>query len=411
MMITSVLHLPGGREIAVGVWRLGEVHEIQIRPAAGGEALSSRASVVRASAIAYSATGHLLYSDAGIRPAELWAIPISLPKVELRGEPLLVKRGAHGPSVARDGTLVYLTLESAPDRLLWVSRGGAPLGHIGDSPGWISSPVLSSDGARVAFTGGGSRQESDLFVLGAGRAAATRLTVGGSAYQPTFSPTADRLYYVDGSTDALFSLPLDGNAAGAPEPLPGGGRSYAPDWSADGRYLVFHRIDPVAGRDLWYVDAEAGGGASPYLEAPRDQLRPHISPDGRYVAYESDERDERQIVVETFPVRTGRWQISERDGRYPRWSPRGDEIFFVSGNDLMAAPVTLAPAFEARPPRRLFSGGDVAANLAYEGSTETEYAVAPDAERFLVVQTGEGRSDVVLVRNWDLEIEALAASR
>ena len=409
----GVHRLPEGRGTVIGLQSAGAGEGIQIRDGEG-RVVSSGPSVVEAQSFAYSSSGYLLYSSDSMTPSQLWAIRFSLERLELMGDPFRVSRGAHDPSVAADGTLVYRRREPRPQRLLWVSRAGEPLEHAGTSQTWIGDPSASRDGRQVAFVSStGDKLEADLFVQGAGRANPIRLTIGEVLNHPAFSPDGDRITYVDSGADQLASVVLQGTGAGEPEPLLGGGQpGWAPHWSSDGRYLVFYRIHPATDRDLWYLDVETGGEPVPYLEGPRDQLFPRLSPDDRYLAYQSDERDQWQIYVETFPERTRRWLVSENDGRHPRWSPRGDELFFVSGDDLMSAHVTLAPAFAVGSVRRLFGGADVGARLSLDSYlTQFYYDVGPGAERFLVVEGLEmGRRDIVLVRNWDLELERLAAS-
>jgi serine/threonine-protein kinase len=408
---SSVNRLPEGRGIVTGVER-ARGFEIQIRDD-DGRLLSARPSEARVESISYSPTGHLLFSDRSLLPSQLWAVPFSLERLEMLGGPVLVARGAHDASVARDGTLVHLAFAPRPQRLLWVSRSGVPLEHVGPAREFIFDPSVSHDGDQVAFlSGAGDRSEQDLYLQGAGRATPVRLTLGQTLSHPAFSPGGDRVTYNDRAADALGSIALHGAGTAEPEPLLGGGvPGWGPHWSADGRRLVFYRIDPATGRDLWYLDMETGGEPVPYLVAPRDQLFPRLSPDGRYLAYQSDERDQWQIYVETFPERTRRWLVSETDGRHPRWSTRGDELFFVAGDSLMSARVTLAPAFQAGAVERLFDGADVGARLSQDENFDFFYDVGPGGERFLVVEgLGMGRADVVLVRNWDLAIESSAAS-
>ena len=152
------------------------------------------------------------------------------------------------------------------------------------------------------------------------------------------------------------------------------------------------------------------GEPQPLLEAPFEQTVPHISPNGSYLAYQSNDSGEWQIYVIPFPEGEGRWRVSVDGGLLPRWDPRGDQIYFVSDNDLMAAEVdTSGESFEHGPPHRLFSGSDVGTDLVPERIGATYYYdVAPDGQRFLVVRgVAQGRSDVVLVQNWWTEFESV----
>ena len=121
----------------------------------------------------------------------------------------------------------------------------------------------------------------------------------------------------------------------------------------------------------------------------------------------ADDSGRWEIYVDTFPERSERQQISENGGRQPRWNPRGGELFFVEEDDLMAVSITTEPTFEHGVPERLFSGADVGTHLRPPMNRWSRYYdVAPDGQRFVVVQgVLAGRNDVVLVRNWAAELE------
>ena len=171
--------------------------------------------------------------------------------------------------------------------------------------------------------------------------------------------------------------------------------------------MAFYRVHPVTNRDLWVQQLEPLEEPNALLEAPFEQSLPKISPDGRFLAYQSDVSGEFEIYVIPFPEGEGRWPVSNDGGRLPRWDRRGDQIYFVRDNDLMAVDVDTSEEFEHGTPYKLFSGADVETDLL-PGLFGFNYYfdVAPDGQRFLVVKgVGQGRSDVVLVRNWWAEFE------
>jgi hypothetical protein len=124
---------------------------------------------------------------------------------------------------------------------------------------------------------------------------------------------------------------------------------------------------------------------------------PRVSPDGRYVAYQSDASGRWEVYLMPFPRGEGRWQVSVAGGQHPRWNPRGGELFFDSGDALMVADVTLASEARVGTPRRLFSADAVGTAFGVPGKIECFYAVAPDGRRFAIVTgVGMGTSDIVV---------------
>jgi dipeptidyl aminopeptidase/acylaminoacyl peptidase len=134
------------------------------------------------------------------------------------------------------------------------------------------------------------------------------------------------------------------------------------------------------------------------LRTNANEALPRISPDGKLLAYQSDTSGRWEVHVLRFPRGEGGIQISVGGGQHPMWNPRGGEIFYVSGNDLMAADMVATPALRAGTPRRAFSGDALGTRLSVPTMLERRYAVFPDGRRFVVVRgNGAGTSDVVLV--------------
>jgi dipeptidyl aminopeptidase/acylaminoacyl peptidase len=180
----------------------------------------------------------------------------------------------------------------------------------------------------------------------------------------------------------------------------------APDWSRDGRFLVYHGVGWRNREDLWYLALTGDRIVRPFLETTYHKLLPVFSPDGRYVAYQSEEWGRYEVVVRPFPTGKGEWQVSVRGGRYPRWSGRGDELFYVEevSNTLMAVKADTRSAFRAEPPQKLFTGEQVGAWLV-AGVNEPLYTVTTDGQRFVVVQTVAGGmvTPITVVKGWAAE--------
>ena len=156
---------------------------------------------------------------------------------------------------------------------------------------------------------------------------------------------------------------------------------------------------PTPTADLWAAETDKPEDAFPLLRTKANEAFPRISPDGKLVAYQSDASGRWEVYVQPFPRGEGRFQVSVGGGRDAVWNPRGGELFFVSGNDLMVVDVSLEPRLRSGTPRRLFAGDAVGLNLATteRGVIERHYDTAPDGRRFVVVRgLGKGTSDLVL---------------
>jgi dipeptidyl aminopeptidase/acylaminoacyl peptidase len=176
---------------------------------------------------------------------------------------------------------------------------------------------------------------------------------------------------------------------------------FAPDWSRDRRHLVYYALAPETQRDLWVKDLDDEETSRPLLRTPANEALPKLSPTGGYVAYQSDETGRWEIRVRPFPEGEGQWQVSVNGGERPTWSRRGDELFYIEGNTLMAVPIRTAGGFEAGAPRALFTGEQLGTELnpPLNGFTDF-YDVGVDGQRFLVVQgIGRGPSQMVLAED------------
>jgi Tol biopolymer transport system component len=179
----------------------------------------------------------------------------------------------------------------------------------------------------------------------------------------------------------------------------------ANDWSSDGRFLLFRSLDQQTGWDLWVLPLSGDKKPFPFLKTPFEERDGQFSPDGKWIAYESNESGRFEIYVQPFPGPGGKFPISRNGGAQARWSKNGKEILYVSlDSKMMAAPVKLSPDGRSletgTPPAALFpvriAGGPL------PGPYKQQYAVSSDGQRFLInLAVDEGAtSPITLIYNW-----------
>ena len=305
-------------------------------------------------------------------------------------------------SVSQEGLLVYQAgAAGGGHRLTWLDRKGRSIGTVGDVSDFFALE-LSPDQKNLVATRLG--QNVDLWLYDVARGVPKRFTFSPARdRQAIWSPGGQTIVYQSNSKGAegdLYRKAADGTMA---EELlyADGAEKVATSWSPDGKYLLFFRIDPATQRDIWVLPLEGGpagapGKPFPWLATPFNERFPKFSPDGRWVAYESDDSQRFEIYVAPFRGKGGTRQISVGGGMYPRWRADGKEIFYVGANGtLMAAEVSSKGAsLEVAAIRPL--GIPVITGRVYL------YDVSSDGQRFLVATPMEQKSSapLTLVENW-----------
>jgi len=349
---------------------------------------------------AYSPTGHILFWR-GPSNAGLWALPFSLKKLEATGEPFLVVAGGRYATAARDGTLCYVQGTGGQNQqLVWVNASGKVEGVIGQPQYSMRHPVVSPDGRQVAVMINES-EVWDIWLLDLSRGTRTRLTFTPSVeWEPTWHPSGTHVAYADAGSKTIVLQRSDGT--GEKEVLaklePDGGE---PSFTRDGKFLVFTLRGKETKEDIWYVPLEGERKPVPFLQTPATEGGAQVSPDGRFLAYVSEDSGRSEVFLKKFPSGEGKWQVSVNGGSWPRWNGRGDKLFYREGTKLMEVAVAAQPSLTLSTPRQLFSG-EALGLLMYE---PIRYDVAADGRRFLMVQNAGqgGEASLVVVQNWIAE--------
>ena len=348
----------------------------------------------------YSSSGHIVFQTAGREPA-VWALPFSLGGLEVTGAAFPITEDGSHPTVTARGSLSYLVSPTGgTDQLIWRGRNGVELEKVGRPQTRMSHTALSPDG-RFAAVRAAERGVSDIWIHEAARPVATRVSGGASTdMRPVWFASGEEIAFnaeTAGNLD-IYRAPVHGDvepqAILATEASEG-----VADISADGKYLLFVRreADGSAG-DLWYIEPATGDAAEPqpFMKTPFDETDGQFSPDGRFVAYLSDESGEREVYVRRFPAGTGKWQVSTHGARQPRWSRDGSEIFYVEGDTLIAVKVATNRGFSVEASERLFRSD------YFQNSDSHVYDVSADGQRFVIPDAAQGSEPprIRVVLNW-----------
>jgi Tol biopolymer transport system component/DNA-binding winged helix-turn-helix (wHTH) protein len=338
--------------------------------------------------------GYLLYT-AG---TDLVRQPFDLKKLVLVDEPAVaahrlligLTRGMSRAAftASQNGVLAYRSrTETGHTELVWFERQGRRLSGVGE-PGDYSNPALSPDEKRLVVSRTDEQSRArDLWIFDLSSRASSRFTFDpvdktNAVWSPDSSEVAFNAVH-DGAVD-VYLKPVTG-AAKARELLASSENKQIECWSPDGRFLLY-RID----NKTWTLPLSGGKPTGPY---PMEY--PSVSPDGRWVAYTSTESGRIEVYVQSFPPTEGRWQVSTAGGTEPLWRKDGKELYYISGDRLMAVDVKPSTgAFESGIPKMLFE-------VRLESTRRrSRYQVADNGRRFLVNLPIESSSPVTVTLNW-----------
>jgi eukaryotic-like serine/threonine-protein kinase len=356
---------------------------------------------------AYAPPGYLLF----LRGTTLMAQPFDAGSQKLKGEafpiaeqvasPQLFRRGLF--TVSQTGLLVYQSGGGpGTGQFVWVDASGKQLAGVGQ-PGSQDEPALSPDGKRLAYMlPDAEGKGQDIWLMDLERGVRTRFTFGPNvADTPVWSPDGTRIVFnwmQQGHGDLYVK---NASGAGSAQPLYESDADKTPiDWSRDGRYIIYTALDPEGKTkyDIWALPLF--GDRKP-ISIARTQFTEAIgmfSPNGHWVAYESNESGSFEIYISPFPEGGAKWQISQGGGVQPIWKGDGNAVYHLApGGKLMETSVKEnGAALEIGTPQELFQE-----QLVRSDAYGRSYSVAPDGKRFLVNKSEQGATPpLTLVTNW-----------
>jgi hypothetical protein len=422
--IASPQILPDGKTVLFTHVTQDGLCQIEVQPLESGE----RKVLFPGATATYLPTGHIVYAVED----NLFAVPFDVDTLKVMGEAVSVVQGVFRAgftqvphyAVSDGGMLAYVpgemgnTGNPGQKTLAWVDREGKE-DPLAAEPKDYASPRISPDGTKVALTINTSGNP-DIWIWDIVRENMTRLTFDEAAdLMPLWTRDGKRIVFYsnrEASLGGVYWKSADGTGTveklgSAPD------ASVAPaSWSGDGKTLVVMEITagnadtPGMNFNIGTLPMEGDRERETLLKEKYRETLPQVSPDGRWMAYVSDESSQTEIYVRPFPdVDGGKWQVSQNGGTSPLWSPDGRELFYRNDDSVMAVSVESGPSFEAGKPRVLFKGNYVRSVLG----NSTSWDINPKDKRFLMVRTELASLEtttkpvprrIVLIMNWFEEL-------
>ncbi len=367
-----------------------------------------------ASYATYVESGHLIF----VRGKGLMAAPFDVEQLKVTG-PLVpivdnvgFDWGGRTPqiTISRNGTAVYISRsEFGKKELVWVDRQGAsePLGTHADV---YKNPCLSPDGQQIAVEIWSQKDfTSQVHVYNVQRGTPSHRTTEGENRDARWSP--------DGARIAFWSSRAEGagvfrKAVGASAPAellvsqPSPGVILLPySWSQNGNLLACTVQDPNTQNDIWILHLDADHKPEPFLSTPYKEYNPAFSPDGRWLAYVSEESGRAEIYLREYPDRGRLETVSTDGGINPAWSRDARELFYIRGNSMMGAKVVPEPNFDVGAPELLFELPD---GIVPGDNLGRNFDVSDDGRFLMIKMSDKSKDQLIVVHNWFEELKRLA---
>jgi len=308
-------------------------------------------------------------------------------------------------SVSENGVLAYRSGSGQINVPLWFDRAGKQIGALGD-PGLYFTLWLSPDEKRAAIDRVDAHMGTqDIWLFDLLRGVPSRFTTDpGNDWFPLWSPDGNNIVFTS-NREGVSNLYLkSASGVGTEEVLLKSDENKIPDdWSADGKFIVYESRNQQTKLDLGILPMSGDRKPVPFLQTVFNEQQARFSPDGKWIAYTSDESGAPEVYVQTFPASGGKWRVSTNGGAEPQWRRDGKELFYIaSDRKLMAVDVKLGASFEADAPKTLFE-----TRVLVLTSFRNHYAVTADGQRFLVVTTLEETNitPISVIVNWTNDLK------
>jgi hypothetical protein len=337
-----------------------------------------------------------------LREATLMSQPFDAGKLRLTGEPAPVAEPIwrHGSlwglaafSTSHTRALTYRSGGIQNYQIEWRDRQGNSLSAVGP-PGSYEDPWLAPEEARVALIRD-PVLTSAVWILDVARGTLSRLSFDSSAHiSPAWSPDGRRIAFSadhEGTFD-IYAKNADGS--GTEELLlKGEGSEFPDDWSLDGRFLLYETMSP---RDLWALPLAGDRKPIPVAQGEFNEMQGRFSPDGKWVAFSSNETGRYEVYAQPFPPTGAKWQVSTNGGVQPQWRRDGKELYYLGPDRrLMAVEIQTAAGFQAGAPQALFQW-----MVSGLGAVRNGYVASADGRRFLVIKPLPDPAPITVVLNW-----------
>ena len=354
----------------------------------------------------YASPGYLFYREQSAlmaRPFDAGALRFTGPAVPIAQNVGEFSGPHYGYFFVSSGdVLAYQTQpNTATNQMTWFNRAGQKLGTVGQ-PEIYTNPALSADGTRLAV-GVGELGKTAIWVYDLKRGTASRLTFNPTdETNPLLTPDGRRILFSSNRSGAygIYQIAADGLGSTQKIFQPVTDQAAIDDVTADGKYALYDTASDPRSIQLWVLPLTGGGQPFPFVQGHNSgAANGQFSPNGRYVAYSSNETGNAEVYVQTFPQQTGRWQISAAGGTQPMWRHDGKELYYLGPDGkLMAVEVdTTAATFQAGIPKELFQ-----TQLVPTSFWRNIYVASPDGQRFLMITPASQAKPepITVVMNW-----------
>jgi serine/threonine-protein kinase len=404
--------LPGGKGIIIQIWKGSSAeNEIGVVSVKTGKVTS----LVKGTYARFLSPHNLIF---GTSDGRIFSVGFDPAKLAMTGQPVQVlervssetRNGTLQFAISENGNLIYIPSSVASRQVVWVGRDGSETQIDSTWTGAFSDVSLSPDGSRIAMSISGDVAPA-IWVKRLPGGSLTRLSFVGAADRPVWTP--------DGATVAYMAMRNGKRTAwmrradGSNDEQPVNRKSPQLDeiaYTPDGRFTILRSLGTSANtRKILVAPAGSDSVPRPLLKTEYDNFAAAISPNGKWIAYTSNESKDNEVYVRPFPsVDSARWTVSVNGGSEARWSHSGREIFYrTASGDMMGVPIAAGAAFQAGTPVRLFSGAQLLSDTYHP-----TWDVSPDDKRFIMVRSAQKNTQLIgVVINWRSEIEKLAASR